>query len=235
MPHRLVPALLIVTAIALAACAGGDGPATAAGPTSTATVNVSGILTCADRGSDPIKCSAPGWTLPPPQPCDHPLHTAEDIKGAVRATRSPGESIQLGPPLLVRSLLMGRHDRYLVPHVDGSGDPNWISVVDVAGPQRGCVGMASSWAGAFPRLTEDAARRRAGAAGERIATAEAVVLPFLRHSPLPLESEVDFVWRVVLASGTEVFVFSDGTVVMGAEVRSTVVSRYPGMPLRPRN
>lgn len=229
---RSFAVLMATAALALAACGLSAGP----GPTPSPGTHLQNA--CTGAQADPLTCSSPppGWTLPSPLPCDRPLRTSDEIKAAVRPSQpqSPATSWvnQLGEPISVRALQIGRADTWLVPHLVTGGGAEWISVVEVAGPQRGCLVMGSGWAGPFPRLDEGGARARADVPGDPVRSIEAVFIPQLRGFALPYASEVAFVWRVVRASGSEVFVFTSGEVIAGTDVRAAITTHLPGVQLR---
>jgi hypothetical protein len=126
-------------------------------------------------------------------------------------------SAAYGEPLLVHPMDVGEPDEWLVPIADGAGGASSVVVVTVGANGRGCAGMASGWSGPFPRIGIDAARRRAIGPNDPVTLIEAVYFPF--NKSLPPASETNMVWRVVRASGYEVFLFDSGDQMEGSFVR----------------
>jgi hypothetical protein len=188
--------------------------------------------------ADPVKCSTPppGWTPQTPAPCDRPLGTPAEARAATAdwgvgpgQTPPPGNVLPVGDPVLVRALRVGDDDEWLVPVLDGRGGASWVIAVRIRANGRGCAGMASSWAGPFPLISIDAARRRTAGPNDPVVSIEAVYLPWTNR--LPSSSNTNMVWRAVRQSGHEVFLFDSGTLMEGRAVRA-VIGGFPNTVLR---
>ena len=227
---------LIVLIGVVAACgspqgalSGGNGTQAAA----TAMPSGSGQLRTTDGCSDPIKCSTPppGYTPYVGPPCDALLTTAHEIRAAAAQMHAaPGETpapnAAYGDPLLVHAMSPSDADEWLVPVSDGAGGASSVVAVGIRPNGRGCAGMASGWSGPFPRISIEAARRRAAGPNDPVATIEAVHFPWTRN--LPPATDTQMVWRVVRQSGHEVFLFGSGDIFEGSLVRAN----FRATPLR---
>jgi hypothetical protein len=167
--------------------------------------------------TDPVKCSTPppGYTPPLPAPCDFPLSTADQIRAAAAhmdmppgQTPPPRGTAAYGEPLLVHALRVGDPDAWLVPMTDGQGGASQVVAVGIRANGHGCAGVSSGWSGPFPSISEAAAKRRGAGPNDPVATIEAVFLQPARE--LPVSWDTQFVWRIVRASGYEVFLFANG-------------------------
>jgi len=196
------------------------------------------VLTCADMQADP-KCSTPppGWTPQPPAPCDYPLDTVEQVRAATAGwhvgpgqTPPPGNVLPVGDPILVHRMIVGEHDEWLVPVIDGAGGAIEVIAVGVRPNGRGCAGMSSGWSGPFPLISIDAARSRTAGPNDPVAFIEAVYLPFNRE--LPVATDTNMAWRAVRQSGHEVFLFGSGDLYEGSRVRASLGSSFPAASLR---
>ena len=235
-------ASLVLAALLLSACDMVQG-AGSAGTTASPTGSMPGLaVTPSSNCSDPIKCSTPppGYTPYLGPPCQAPLTTADEIRAAaaemgafsVATSSSPG----LGEPILVHAMAPGDEDEWLVPMSDGRGGASGVVAVSVRANGRGCAGMASGWGGPFPRISIDAARRRATGPNDPVALIEAVHFPWV--NVLPPASDTSMVWRAVRQSGREVFLFDSGDLMEGPFVRSMfgvmpLRGEPPGATLRP--
>ena len=155
-----------------------------------------------------------------PAPCDLPLSTADEIRAAAAEmgvppgqTPPPGGQTAYGEPVLVHALLVGDADEWLVPMTDGLGGASQVVAVGVRSNGHGCAGMSSGWSGPFPAISEAAARIRGVGPNDPVATIEAVYLPFTKELPVSLDTHL--VWRIVRASGYQLFLFDSGELYSG--------------------
>jgi hypothetical protein len=173
---------------------------------------------------DPITCStpSPGYTTPLGPPCDSPITTPDEIRAAAARmgafSATPGTGVAPGEPILVHAMASGSSDVWLVPAPDDRGGASGVVAVSIGANGRGCAGMASGWAGPFPRISIDAARGRAAGPNDPVALIEAVYLPFTKSLPPGYGTEM--VWRAVRQSGYEVFLFGSGDLYEGGYVRA---------------
>jgi hypothetical protein len=133
-----------------------------------------------------------------------------------------------GEPVLVHAMRIDEPDVWLVPLSDGAQGASEVIAVGVNANGRGCAGMSQGWSGPFPRISADAARRRAYGPNDPVASIEAVYLPFERS--LPVSSGANFVWRATRQSGHEVFLFDSGSIYEGARLREILGAGLRGDP-----
>jgi hypothetical protein len=140
-------------------------------------------------------------------------------------TAPSGGIAAYGEPVFVHAMRAGDPDEWLVPRTDGARGASEVVAVSIRANGRGCAGMSQGWSGPFPRISLDAARRRAAAPNDPVASVEAVYLPWT--NALPPSSNANMVWRAVRQSGHELFLFDSGSLYEGTRVRDIL-----GTPLR---
>ena len=140
----------------------------------------------------------------------------------------PGGLAAYGEPVLVHAMRTGDPDEWLVPRTDGAQGASEVVAVAVRANGRGCAGMSQGWWGPFPRISLDAARRRAAGPNDSVAAIEAVYMPFNRS--LPVSTGANMVWRAVRQSGHEVFLFDSGSIYEGSRIREMLGGDLRGDP-----
>jgi hypothetical protein len=185
---------------------------------------------------DPRNQPAPPGHLPPSAPARWPATTADQVianirtdafvRGQLSELASPGAQFfdssvarppVLGTPAFVRTLVSTAPNVWLVPVL---ADTRVIGVIgiEVLPDGNGAASFYGQWAGNFPHaLTPAEAVLRASATGDPATTVELVGANVSPPEGGPGGRFYPF-YRAVRASGTAVYVFQGGNVVLAKDV-----------------